>query len=117
MTPQATLIWLLKIIVDTVGQLSFKAAASLPEEGWLSHWRTMLSNKWIWTGIGSYFLEFFLWLALLSMVPLSLAVLLASFNILTITLGGRFFFQEKLTPQRCLAVSLIACGVGLVGWG
>jgi drug/metabolite transporter (DMT)-like permease len=116
MTAQATLIWLLKIVADTIGQLSFKAAANIEEDHWLAHWKAMMSDKWMWAGIGSYFVEFFLWLALLSLVPLSLAVLLASFNILTITLGGRLIFKEKLTPRRCLAISLIAVGVALVGW-
>lgn len=116
MTAQATIIWVLKIIADTIGQLAFKAAANIEEDNWLSHWRAMLSDKWMWAGIGAYVIEFFLWLALLSLVPLSLAVLLASFNILTVTLGGRFVFNEKLTPRRCLAISLIAVGVGLVGW-
>jgi drug/metabolite transporter (DMT)-like permease len=116
LTIQATVIWLLKIVVDTIGQLSFKAAANIEGENWVAHWRAMLSDKWMWAGIGSYVIEFFLWLALLSLVPLSLAVLLASFNILTITLGGRLIFQEKLTFNRCLAITLIALGVGLVGW-
>jgi drug/metabolite transporter (DMT)-like permease len=116
MTATATLIWLLKIVADTVGQLSFKAAANVSEESWLSHWRAMLSDKWMWAGITSYVFEFFLWLAMLSLVPLSLAVLLASFNILTITLGGRLLFKEKLTPRRCVAITLIAIGVALVGW-
>jgi len=116
MTPQATLIWLLKIIADTVGQLSFKAAANIDERNWLSHWRVMLGQKWIWAGIGSYVLEFFLWLALLSMVPLSLAVLLASFSILTVTIGGRVLFKERLSSYRCIAIALIALGVALVGW-
>jgi drug/metabolite transporter (DMT)-like permease len=116
MTPQATVIWLLKILVDTIGQLSFKAAAGISEDSWLGHWKAMLADRWIWTGIVAYVFEFFLWLALLSLLPLSLAVLLASLNILTITLGGRLVFKEKLSPYRCVGISLIAVGVALVGW-
>jgi drug/metabolite transporter (DMT)-like permease len=116
MTAPATLIWILKILADTIGQLSFKAAAGASEDSWIDHWKAMLSDKWIWAGIVSYVVEFFLWLALLSLLPLSLAVLLASLNILTITLGGRLLFKEKLSPYRCVGISLIALGVALVGW-
>ncbi len=77
----------------------------------------MFSNFWIWVGVGSYVLEFFVWMAFLSMVPLAQGVLVASTSILTIMIGGRFFFAEKLTPKRLTAVSLIAIGVALVGWG
>ncbi|EQD66179.1 membrane protein containing DUF6, transmembrane, partial [mine drainage metagenome] len=53
----------------------------------------------------------------LSLVPLAEGVLLATLNMVTIMLGGRFLFGEKLTPRRLLGVGLIAAGVILVGVG
>ena len=38
-------------------------------------------------------------------------------DILLVTLGGAILFGERLTPPRVAAISLIAVGVLLVGWG
>jgi drug/metabolite transporter (DMT)-like permease len=117
MSSQATLLWLCNLFFDTLGQLSFKAGASTNSElNFFAAWRRMLINPWIWVGVSSFILEFFLWLAFLSLVPLSTGVLVGSLNILTVMLGGRLIFKEQLTPRRILATSLIAIGVILVGW-
>ncbi|HZR47219.1 MAG TPA: EamA family transporter [Candidatus Manganitrophaceae bacterium] len=118
MTWTATLLWVANLFFDTVGQLSFKASATSAEEAsGFERWKRMLTNVWIWTGMISYILEFLFWLAFLSVVPLSQAVLLGSVNILAVMIGGRIFFGEKLTLRRITAASLIAAGVALVGWG
>jgi drug/metabolite transporter (DMT)-like permease len=118
MSPIATLLWTCNLIIDTFGQLSFKAAANAPEAvGVLDRWRRMLSNHWLWLGVGTYIVEFFVYLAFLSNVPLSQGVLMGSVNIVAVMIGGRVFFNEKLTPNRLLATFLIATGVSMVGWG
>ncbi|MBI3804353.1 MAG: hypothetical protein HY282_11395 [Nitrospirae bacterium] len=118
MTPLATLFWALNLLFDTVGQLSFKEASVRrgDREG-IAGWRQMLSARWIWIGIFSFAAEFLLWLAFLSLVPLSLAILVGSVNILTVMIGGRIFFGEALTPRRIGAALLIATGMIFVGWG
>ena len=58
-----------------------------------------------------------LWLAVLSLVPLSLAVLVGSIDSLAVSVGGRIVFGEALTLRRTGCISLIAVGVALVGWG
>ncbi len=118
MTPVATLFWALNLFFDTLGQLSFKAASiRRGEQEGIAGWRRMLTERWIWIGIGSFAAEFLLWLAFLSLVPLSLAVLVGSVNILTVMIGGRIFFGEALTPRRLGAALLIAAGMIFVGWG
>ncbi|MHC5791932.1 hypothetical protein ACYT6H_10090, partial [Streptococcus pyogenes] len=78
-------LWLLNVLTDSGGQLAFKAAASHPgpEEG-LARWRAMAARPWLWIGVGCYVAEFLLWLAFLSLVPLSEGVLLGSINIVAI---------------------------------
>ena len=78
--------------------------------------RTDMRNFMIWLGVAAYVVEFFVWLAFLSMVPLAQGVLVGSVNILTVQLGGRIFFKELLTPKRILASAMVAGGVALVGW-
>jgi drug/metabolite transporter (DMT)-like permease len=77
----------------------------------------MLMNYWLWLGIGTYVIEFFVYLAFLTKVPLSQGVLMGSLNIVAVMIGGRILFKESLTPTRMLATFLIAVGVAMVGWG
>ena len=117
MSPLATVLWIANVIFDTLGQLAFKAAATgASDADGLARWRAMLSDRWIWLGVLSYVLEFFIWLAFLSFVPLSQGVLVGSINILAVMIGGRIFFKEALTRKRVIATALISTGVALVGW-
>ena len=111
-------LWAANMIVDTGGQLSFKAAASQGQElSGLAHWKHMAARPWIWIGISFYIIEFFVWMAFLSQVELSVGIMLGSFNIVAIMLAGRFFFKELLTPWRTAGILLITLGVIIVGFG
>ena len=111
-------LWLANVVLATGGQLAFKAAAGDERAGdGLARWRYMLSRPWLWTGIACYVLEFMVWPAFLSLVPLSEGVLLASVNIVAIMVAGRLLFRERLTPLRVTGILLIAIGVAVVGAG
>lgn len=117
MNATATVLWFCNLFLNTAGQLAFKAGARHGHaDTLLAGWRRMFSSGWLWFGIVAFVVEFFMWLAFLSLVPLSIAVMVGSFNILTVMIGGRLFFREPLTPRRITAVTLIGCGVALVGW-
>jgi drug/metabolite transporter (DMT)-like permease len=66
-------------------------------------------------GVGCYVAEFVLWLAFLSLVPLSEGVLLGSINIVAIMIAGRLLFAEKLAPMRVAGIVLVSIGVAIVG--
>lgn len=111
-------LWLANLIVDTGGQLSFKAAANQGQDlPGLTHWKHMASRPWIWIGVIFYTVEFFVWMAFLSQVELSVGIMLGSFNIVVIMLAGRVIFGERLTPWRVAGILLITCGVAIVGLG
>ena len=111
-------LWLLNIVLDTGGQLAFKAAAGDRAAGdGLARWKHMASRPWLWLGIGSYVLEFLVWIAFLSLVPLSEGVLLGSINIVAIMLAGRLLFGEQLTRLRVIGIVLVSLGVAIVGAG
>jgi drug/metabolite transporter (DMT)-like permease len=117
MTPLATILWVANLLCVTIGHLALKAAATVdPGGSTLARWRAMLTDAWVWVGIAAFAAEFLLWLAFLSLVPLSLAVLVGSLDTLAVSIGGRIFFAEALTPRRILSTCLIAIGVALVGW-
>lgn len=111
-------LWLANVLLDTGGQLAFKAAAGDERAGdGLARWRYMFARPWIWAGIACYVAEFVVWIAFLSLVPLSEGVLLGSINIVAIMIAGRFLFRERLSPLRVTGILLVAAGVAIVGAG
>lgn len=109
-------LWVCNVLVDSGGQLAFKAAAADPgDRQGLARWQRMCSRPWLWIGIVCYLIEFVVWLAFLSLVPLSDGVLMGSISIVIVMLFGRILFGESLTPLRVLGIVLISIGVGVVG--
>lgn len=113
-------VWLGNVICDTVGQLAFKGAATEPDEetkpdSLFQYWLALLRQPLLWLGIIAYIAEFLLWMAFLTLVPLSEGILLGSINIIVIMVLGRLFFNERLTPMRVLGISFVAIGVAVVG--
>ncbi|MBZ0223302.1 MAG: hypothetical protein IT467_10100 [Dokdonella sp.] len=117
MPATVVLLWLANIVLDTFGQLSFKAAAAPALGVGLARWKAMAHKPWIWIGVGCYIGEFLVWLAFLSLVPLSEGVLLGSINIVAVMVAGRIFFAEKFSPLRTVGILLVASGVAVVGLG
>ncbi|MCL1860382.1 MAG: EamA family transporter [Proteobacteria bacterium] len=117
-TVTIVLLWLINLVTDTGGQLAFKAAAieNREAQGW-AHWRHMLGRPWIYIGAIAYIFEFVAWLAFLSTVTLAEGVLLGMAGIVTVMVGGRLWFKERLTRPRTIGISLILAGVALVGLG
>jgi drug/metabolite transporter (DMT)-like permease len=118
MSPLVITLWLLNVVLDTGGQLAFKAAAGDPRAGdGVARWRYMAARPWMWIGIIAYVAEFLLWIAFLSLIDLGEGVLLGSINIVAIMIAGRFLFGEKLTRLRVAGILMVSVGVAVVGWG
>jgi len=114
----AALLLLGVLVFDTVSHLCLKAASRrLAHHQGLEYWRLLLTDPVLWVGIGTFFVLFFTWLGFLSRVPLGEGVMTGCITIVGVMLGGRLFFGEQLTRERLIAISLIAMGVTLVGWG
>lgn len=115
MSNLAIFFWISNILLDTTGHLAFKSAAITEHEAELQRWKMMLSSPMLWIGIVCFSIEFGVWFALLSLIPLSLAMLIGSINIVIVMLAGRLLFQERLDRLRVAGMWLIAIGVGLAG--
>jgi drug/metabolite transporter (DMT)-like permease len=111
----ALFFWLLNIMLDTVGHLAFKKAAIAEHETEWGRWKTMIGSLPLWIGIGCFSLEFLVWLALLSIIPLSLAMLIGSMNVVVVMLAGKLFFNERLDRMRIAGIVFISIGVALAG--
>lgn len=134
-------LWGANALFATLGQLLLKAAATEPRltgdlgncvtdsagdtfsdnrpsgDAARARWRAMLHRPWLWLGVGCFVVEFLLWLAFVSLVPLSDGVLLGAINIVAVLIFGRWWFAEKLSPMRVAGILLISIGVAVVGLG
>jgi drug/metabolite transporter (DMT)-like permease len=117
MSTLAIFFWLLNAVLDTIGQLAFKAAAVTVHDTEWQRWKAMLSRPVLWLGIACFVFEFLAWLALLSLVPLSYAMLIGSINVVVLMLAGKWLFNERLDRMRVAGMWLIALGVALAGAG
>ena len=115
MSKLAIFFWVLNVLLDTLGHLAFKSAAVDELDDGIQRWKRMLTLPSLWVGIICFGIEFGVWFALLSLIPLSLAMLIGSINIVVVMIAGRILFQERLDPMRLTGMSLITLGVALAG--
>ena len=110
MPPITVVLWVANVALETLGHLAFKSVADA-HRGWAA----MLRAPRLWCGVICFGLQFVAWLALLSLVALSQAMLVNSISIVVIMLAGRVVFGERLDPLRVTGASLITIGVALAG--
>jgi drug/metabolite transporter (DMT)-like permease len=114
----ATLLLLTVLLSDTTSHLCLKGASNgVAHLSGGQYWLTLLRKPVLWLGFVVAAIEFLMWVGFLSRVPLGLGVMAGSITIVGVMVGGRFFFGERLTLPRLVAVGSIACGVLLVGSG
>ncbi len=115
MSATAFLFWFLNIVLDTTGHLAFKSAAVAESDNEWQRWGNMFSLPAMWVGVICFGLEFLVWLALLSLIPLSLAMLIGSINVVLVMWAGKLIFGERLDRMRLAGMWLITLGVALAG--
>lgn len=116
MSNVAVCVWIASVLLDTGGRLALKSAATIGEGELISRrWKLMLRSPALCTGVVCFCLEFVVWLALLSLIPLSQAILIGSINIVVVALAGRVVFRERLDALRIGGITLVTIGVALAG--
>ena len=81
------------------------------------HVITALGNLWILLGIVCLIAFFSSYLTALSWADLSYVLPATALGYVLVTLVGKYFLHENVTPLRWLGVLLISCGVGWVTRG
>jgi drug/metabolite transporter (DMT)-like permease len=118
LSPTAIGLWMTNMVLECSGQIAFKAATKEPrDKGGLAGWRHMAARRFLWIGAACYAACFLVWMAFVSVMPLSVGVLLSSINIVALMLAGRWVFGERLTPLRVVGIGLVTVGVAVVGYG
>jgi drug/metabolite transporter (DMT)-like permease len=112
---------ILKDSIESLGDLFFKMGAlstginNVVVSNFLEFAARITSNPWLWIGIIFYLVNFFLWIALLSRVDLSVAFPMSSFTYIIVPFLAIVFLGEKVHAIRWTGIILIIIGVSLAG--
>jgi drug/metabolite transporter (DMT)-like permease len=108
----------LTIVLDVAGQTCFKLGLEgrrLNGAGTASPlWLRVATTPLVWVGVLSYAVELGAWLFVLSRLPLSVAVPLASLSYCGVALTSRFVLKEPVSRKRWLGTALVALGAAIV---
>lgn len=72
------------------------------------------SSYFIWLGLFVFLLNFFLWMAVLSRIDLSVAFPVGSTSYVFVPLLATVFLHETVNPLRWLGIALIILGIHFV---
>ncbi len=105
-------LFLLGALLETIGQLCFKKAATEHRaESGLAYYLRLAGNAVVLAGILAYAMEMLLWLFLLAHIPLSIAFPLAGLQQLIILSASWLFLRERVTRLELLGAACIAAGL------
>lgn len=118
MTPMAWLLLGAMMVFDAAAHLLLKASSARadvdPRD--MHFLRRLIRQPLFWPAIASFIAMMVVWIGYYSVVPLAQGVMTSAATIAGVMIGGRIFFNERITPARAGAALLIAIGVVLVGW-
>ncbi len=104
-------LFFLAAVLETVGQLSFKRAATEHRTvSGIGYYLRLALNKWAIGGVFSYAVEMLIWLFLLARIPLSIAFPLAGLQQLVILSASYLFLGERVNRIELLGAVFIAAG-------
>ena len=105
------------LVCDVGGQLCFKLGTDsddLAEGNTAASLLAPLANGWVIAGVAVYAVEIFVWVRILSLVPLAVAFPIASLNFLAITVASRLWLHEPVSARRWAGAALVTAGVVLL---
>ena len=113
--------WLLlgaMLVFDTASHLLLKASSARAHADTrdMHFIRRMFRVPIFWVAIAAFLGMMVVWIGLYSVVGLAQGVMMGCITIAGVMIGGRLFFNERITPMRALSAVLIGIGVILVGW-
>jgi drug/metabolite transporter (DMT)-like permease len=119
MTMKTTLpLILFCVFLNAWAQISLKigmgsiGACRISIEGWLL--KRMVTNGYLWMGMSCYMVSLYLWMLILSRVPVGYAYPFVSLSFILTLLGGWFFLNETISFIRVAGIACIMIGVLLV---
>jgi drug/metabolite transporter (DMT)-like permease len=121
----AFLLLIATVACDIVGQVCFKfgvghddgvavADAKPARSGVVAFLADLVGSPWIVAGVLVYAVEFVVWFAALTRLPLSEAFPFNALAYCGVVLASRYLLHEKVSTRRWLGTLLVAFGVTLI---
>ena len=107
------------VCLEATGQVCFKlatrrASAAVPGRSGVAFVRVLMGSRWLVAGIVAYLFELLLWLAALTVMPLSVAYPLLATSYCVVVIASRVFLKEKLHARSLFAIALVTLGAALI---
>jgi drug/metabolite transporter (DMT)-like permease len=104
MTIIAALAIAFTILIETIEQLVFKSAAKLA-----AYRKYLLA-----LGISLHVCQLLCWFLVLTLLPLGIAAPLMGATYVTVAIGSRLVFGEKINRRRAIGIAAIVIGLALI---
>lgn len=73
------------------------------------------SEPKLWIGLAIFGVSAAFWIVVLSRVALTVAYPMVGLSYVVVVMIGRYYFHEHVPPLRWIGVSVVACGIALIG--
>ena len=103
--------FLFAVFIASIAQVLLKRAAICH----YAHWWQVCLNRYVIGGYGLFFCSTLMAIWAYRVLPLATGVILDATGYFYVALFGRFFFGERLTMRKILALGLIAGGICVYG--
>ena len=95
---------LLTILIETGEQLAFKASTKFLK----------YRLQFLGAGIALHAAQLLVWFVALTLLPLAIATPLMGATYVTVSLGSRLFYGEKIDKRRWIGITAIIIGLALI---
>ena len=108
---KAFLLLLASVVFGAVGQIFFKKGVNAISGRRFQFFVEAVQNRFIWLGIITTTLYFFLWMLVLKMADVSWALPLRSIQYLLVAVMAILFLGEKVSKKRWIGIGLVMVGI------
>ena len=106
---------ILSVFVGVAGQILLKHGMRRLPEFQLRDVFSLINNFWIVGGFSCYGISLIFYFKVLDQLDLSVAYPTISIGYVLVIILSKVFFGEPVSRTRWVAVSIICCGVALIG--
>jgi undecaprenyl phosphate-alpha-L-ara4N flippase subunit ArnE len=104
------------IVAEVARELCFKLAAQRSQPEVAGYLLRVMKMPLTWSGIVLWVFEAVAWVAVLGIVPLSVAYPIATLTYALVPLAGVMVLRERLNREQLIGASLVVLGVAWIGW-
>lgn len=108
-------VFALGAILESTTQIFLKKGALAHNDtGGVAYYLKLFRNRWVIGGVSLYFVEMFIWIVVLTSVPLSIAFPLTGLQKVFIVLFSFFVLKEKITGTEWLGIGFTVAGMAII---